>query len=176
MVIWVSAHTCHLLFWKDRWEAFEEEIFDGGGNGVYGNVQTSNINVVVLAKKTEKKIFVNRINQNNLYWKHDVCLYFKILSTLMCLKKNPVLSFGTSRNSLIPSHTFTKSSTVLSFLPILFWNCLPASLGVVYLPYEIVWLYSNSLPYFSQMFNRTLIPSYTLPKSSTVLSLGLVFL
>ena len=64
----MSAHTCHLLFWKDRWEAFEEEIFDGGGNGVYGNVQTSNINVVVLAKKIEKKkIFENRINQNNLY-------------------------------------------------------------------------------------------------------------
>ena len=92
------------------------------------------------------------------WWTFCKSLSWHYAITLMCLKKNPVLSFGTSRNSLIPSHTFTKSSTVLSFLPILFPNCLPASLLVVYLPYEIVWPYSNSLPYFSQMFNRTLIP------------------
>ena len=97
-------------------------------------------------------------------------------TTLMCLKKDPVLSFSTSRNFLIPSHTFTKSSTVLSFLPVLLPNCLQSSFGGVDLPYEIVWPYSNSLPYFSQMFNCTLIPSHTLPESSTVLSLGLVFL
>ena len=76
-----SEHTCHLLFWKDRWEAFEEEIFDSGGNGVDGNVQTSNINVVVLAKKQNKKIFVNQIIQNHSYFygRHDAYLYFKIL-------------------------------------------------------------------------------------------------
>ena len=98
------------------------------------------------------------------------------LPTFMCLKKDYVLSFGTSRNYLFPSHTFTKSSTLLSLPHILFSICLPNSLGVVYLPYVKVWLYSNMLPYFYQMINRTLIPSYTLPKSLTVLSLGFDFL
>ena len=66
---------------------------------------------------------------------------------------------------------------VPSFLPILFPNWLPASVEIEYLPYEMVWPYSNSLPYFSQKFNCTLIPpTHTFPKSSTVLSLGLVFL
>ena len=112
------------------------------------------------------KITINKKPGNQVSW----------VATLMCLKKDPILSFGTPRNSLIPSHTFTKSSTVLSFLPVLFPNCLQSSLGGVDLPYEIVWPYSNSLPYFSQMFNCTFIPSHAFPKSSIVLSLGFVFL
>ena len=42
-----------------------------------------------------------------------------VRGTLICLKKDPVLSLSTSRNFRSPSHTFTKSATVPSFLPIL---------------------------------------------------------
>ena len=116
-------------------------------------------------------IFLFSISRENVdsvkLWQH------KLLSC--ALRKNPLLSFGTSRNSLIPSHTFNKSSTILSFLPVLFPICLQSSLGEsIYLmkQYDCTLIPSHTFP----MSNSTLNPSYILPKSSTVLSLGLVFL
>ena len=73
----LGSHNAHL--WQQRWQTFEEEIFDSSGDSIDSNVQTVNVEAGVFIKLGEQQVYMSSVARDSV---QSLCCHSLTLNIL----------------------------------------------------------------------------------------------